>query len=314
MLYPLFFEPIYKNIIWGGRKLETYFKRNIPEGNVAESWEVCCHKNGMSIIKNGPLKGKTLDEVIKLYGKEILGKKYDSFPLLIKLIDANDKLSIQVHPDDDYSQRVENQLGKTEMWYVIDAKKDAKLVYGLKKGTTKESLKKALEENIVEKILNFVPVEKGDIIFIPSGTVHAILDGLLLAEIQQNSDITYRLYDWNRVDNDGKKRELHIDKALDVIDYDFEGKILKPIFIELDGYSISKAVSCKYFNVDIINIKEEFKDKPDNSFIIFTAIEGEGKLIYDKEYEIKMGDSFLIPASLGEFKIKGNLTLLKTTA
>lgn len=313
MLYPLFFEPVYKNIIWGGRKFETYFKRNIPEGNVAESWEVCCHKNGMSIIKNGPLKGETLDEVIDLFGKDILGEKYDRFPLLIKLIDANDKLSIQVHPDDEYSKRVENQLGKTEMWYVIDAKDGAKLVYGLKKGTTKESLKKALEENTVEELLNFVPVEKGDIIFIPSGTVHAILDGLLLAEIQQNSDITYRLYDWNRVDKDGKKRELHIDKALDVINYEFEGNVLKPKFKEYDGYKIAKAVNCNYFNVDIINVEHEFKDKPKDSFIIFTAIEGEGNLIYDEEYEIKMGDSFLLPASLTEFIIKGNLTLLKAT-
>ncbi|MCX7903493.1 MAG: class I mannose-6-phosphate isomerase [Caloramator sp.] len=313
MLYPLFFEPVYKNIIWGGRKFETYFKRTIPEGNVAESWEICCHKNGMSVIKNGPLKGKTLDEVIKLYGKEILGEKYDKFPLLIKLIDANDKLSVQVHPDDEYSKKIENQLGKTEMWYVIDAKDGAKLVYGLKKGTTKESLKNAIEYNTVEELLNFVPVEKGDIIFIPSGTVHAILDGLLLAEIQQNSDITYRLYDWNRVDKDGKKRELHIEKALDVIDYEFEGKVLKPKFKELSGYKIAKAVSCKYFNVDIINVEEEYKDKPTGSFIIFTAVEGEGKLIYGEEYEIKISDSFLIPASLNELEIRGNLTLLKTT-
>lgn len=313
MLYPLFFEPVYKNIIWGGRRFETYFKRTIPDGNVAESWEVCCHKNGMSVIKNGPLKGKTLDEVIKLYGKEILGEKYDKFPLLIKLIDANDKLSVQVHPDDEYSKKVENQLGKTEMWYVIDAKDSAKLVYGLKKGTTKEGLKNALEGNSVEDLLNFVPVKKGDIIFIPSGTVHAILDGLLLAEIQQNSDITYRLYDWNRVDKDGKKRELHIDKALDVIDYDFEGKVLKPEFKEHNGYKMAQAVSCKYFNVDIINVEEEFKDKPNYSFIIFTVVEGKGKLIYGEEYEIKIGDSFLIPAHLGEFKIDGKLTLLKTT-
>lgn len=313
MLYPLFFEPVYKNIIWGGRKFETYFKRTIPDGNVAESWEICCHQNGMSIIKNGPLQGKTLDEVIKLYKKEILGEKYDKFPLLIKLIDANDKLSIQVHPHDEYSKRVENQLGKTEMWYVIDAKEGAKLVYGLKKGTTRESLKKTIEENTIEELLNFVSVEKGDIIFIPSGTVHAILDGLLLAEIQQNSDITYRLYDWNRVDKDGKKRELHIDKALDVIDYDFEGKVLKPEFKEHNGYKMAQAVSCKYFNVDIIKVEKEFKDKPTDSFIIFTAVEGEGNLTYGEEYEIKVGNSFLIPASLNEFKIKGNLTLLKTT-
>ncbi|SEF71098.1 mannose-6-phosphate isomerase, type 1 [Caloramator fervidus] len=313
MLYPLFFQPIYKSTIWGGRKLESYFKRQIPDGNIAESWDISCHKKGMSIIKNGNLKGKTLEEAIKIYKKEILGDKHEYFPLLVKLIDANDKLSVQVHPDDEYAKKIENQFGKTEMWYVIDAKKDAKIIYGLKKGTTKENFKKAILKGNVEDFLNFVNVEKGDVIFIPSGTVHAILDELLLLEIQQNSDVTYRIYDWNRVDKDGKKRELHLDKALDVINYNFEGKVIKPKFKDFQNFKKAKAVCSKYFNVEIIKIEKEFKDVTRNSFIIFTAVEGEGKLIKNEEYQIKAGDSFLIPACLCDFKIEGNLTVLKTT-
>ncbi|MEZ0537751.1 type I phosphomannose isomerase catalytic subunit [Caldicellulosiruptoraceae bacterium PP1] len=316
MLYPLFFEPVYKEIIWGGRKLEKYFKRQIPDGNIAESWDVSCHKSGMSIIRNGKLKGKTLKEVLDFYGEDILGTKYNSFPLLVKLIDANDKLSVQVHPDDEYANRVENQLGKTEMWYVIDAKEDAKLIYGLKKGITKDDFKKAISYNTVEECLNYVSVTKGDIIYIPSGTVHAIMDGLLLAEIQQSSDVTYRIYDWNRVDKNGNKRELHVDKALDVINFNFEGLVLKPNFKDFKNFSIADAVISPYFNVKIIKISESYKSTSNNdTFTIYTAVEGIGEIKCDNtNFTINKGDSFLIPATLGNYEITGCLTLLETTA
>lgn len=315
MLYPLFFEPVYKEILWGGRKLEKYFNRNIPGGNIAESWDVSCHNSGMSVIINGNLEGKTLLEAIKLYGEEILGDKYDSFPLLVKLIDANDKLSVQVHPDDDYAKMVENQNGKTEMWYIIDAKEDAKLVYGLKKDITKEKFVEAININKVEECLNYVNVTKGDVIYIPSGTVHAIMDGLLLAEIQQSSDVTYRLYDWNRVDKKGNKRELHIKKALDVINFDFNGNVLKPKFEHFDGCEIAKAVRSPYFEVKIIKISRNYKSSCDGSFKIYTAVEGKGEVLYRGfPYRINCGDSFLMPAGLSEYEIKGNITLLETTA
>nr|WP_200956799.1 type I phosphomannose isomerase catalytic subunit [Caloramator mitchellensis] len=314
-MYPLFFEPVYKEIIWGGRKLEKYFNRNIPDGNIAESWEVSCHKSGMSIIRNGELKGTTLKEVIDSYGEIILGKKYNSFPLLVKLIDANDKLSVQVHPDDDYAKKFENQFGKTEMWYVIDAKENAQLVYGLKSEISKEKFIEAINLNKVEECLNYVNVSKGDVIFIPSGTVHAIMDGLLLAEIQQSSDVTYRLYDWNRVDKEGKRRELHIDKALDVINFNFEGNVLKPEFKSFDGYEIADAIKCPYFEVSIIKVNLSYKSNCNGSFKVYTAVEGEGEVLYNGiSYKINCGDSFLMPAELDEYEILGKITLLETKA
>ena len=202
MFYPLFFEPVYKNIIWGGRNLEKVLNRTLPEGTIAESWDVCCHKNGMSIVSNGPLKGIGLDELIKTNGALLVGKNCESmdrFPLLIKIIDANDKLSVQVHPGNDYALKVHGDLGKTEMWYVIAAKPGAKLIYGTLPGTSLETFSAAIKNGCLEETLNFIDIKTGDVIFIPSGTLHAIMDGLLIAEIQQNSDTTYRVFDWNRV-------------------------------------------------------------------------------------------------------------------
>ncbi|TDT61060.1 type I phosphomannose isomerase catalytic subunit [Fonticella tunisiensis] len=317
MLYPLFFEPVYKEIIWGGRNLEKVFNRNLPEGKVAESWEVCCHKNGMSIVSNGEFKDKSLEELIKEHGERLLGTKassLDRFPLLIKFIDANDRLSVQVHPGNEYALKVEGDLGKTEMWYILEAKEGAKLIYGTKPGVSKEEFKRAIENGTLEDYLNYVDVKKGDVAFIPAGTVHAIMDGLLIAEIQQNSDTTYRVYDWNRVDKNGKGRELHIDKALDVINFDFKGEVSRPVLNDFEGYSIGTLVTCDFFTVDKIVINEKYVDKTDGtSFFIFTAVEGEGEIIYDDQsYPIKSGNTFMVPADPHEFTIKGNLTLIKS--
>ncbi|MCX7884770.1 MAG: class I mannose-6-phosphate isomerase [Caloramator sp.] len=317
MLYPLFFEPVYKNIIWGGRDFERLFKRTLPEGNIGESWEICCHKNGMSIVSNGNLKGLTLKEIIEKYKEEILGIKCSdtsTFPLLIKFIDAKDKLSIQIHPDDDYALLNEGDMGKSEMWYIIDAKEDAKLIYGVKKGISKEDFEKAISNGNLEEYVNYVNVKKGDSVFIPSGTIHAILDGIVVAEIQQNSDTTYRVYDYNRVDSRGMKRQLHIKKALDVINFDFEGKIIKKDEIILDGYDVENIANCKYFVVDKINVKKCYKDKCNGqTFHAYTAVEGEGELIHNNiNYKINSGNSFLIPSSIGEYEIRGKITLLKS--
>ncbi|SEF55756.1 mannose-6-phosphate isomerase [Caloramator fervidus] len=316
MLYPLFFKPVYKETIWGGQNLRKILNRDLPFEKTAESWEVCCHKNGMSIIENGVLKGKTLREVIDLYKQDLIGYKtleYDRFPILIKYIDANDKLSVQVHPDDDYALKNEGDFGKTEMWYVLDAKKDAKLIYGVKKGVTKEEFKKALQEKRLEDCLNYVSVKKGDIIFIPAGTVHAILDGIVIAEIQQNSDTTYRVYDWNRVDKTGKPRELHIEKALDVIDFSMNGSVTFSNPVKMNGYCVANISRCKYFNVDEISVEYEYKDKTNGqTFFIYMCIEGNGKLIYKNgAYEIEMGKTFMLPAKEEQFSIHGRLKLLK---
>ena len=317
MLYPLFFEPVYKNIIWGGRNLETVFNRTLPPGAIAESWDVCCHKNGMSIVSNGPLKGKKLDELMKLYQLELLGKKcigMDRFPVLVKIIDANDKLSVQVHPGDAYALKDCGDLGKTEMWYIIDAKPDSRLVYGTLPGVSKEEFSASIADGTMQSKLRYLNVVKGDVIFIPFGTVHAIMEGLLIAEIQQNSDTTYRVFDWNRTDANGNPREIHVDKALDVINFDFDGKINTPIGVPRAGFLEEKLISCEYFKVDKITVESIYEDKTDNnSFYIYTALEGAGYLVHnDNTYNIPKGASFIIPATLGEFEIKGNLTLLKT--
>jgi mannose-6-phosphate isomerase len=317
MFYPILFEPIYKNAIWGGRSFETLFKRRLPSGIFSESWEVSSHKNGNSIIKNGKFKGQALGDIINLHGINFLGTRsanLDRFPLLIKFIDANDKLSVQVHPDNKYALEVEGDLGKTEMWYIVDAKENAQIIYGIREQISKDDLLSAAKNGDLENYLNYIKVKKGAVIFIPSGTVHAILDGIVIAEIQQNSDTTYRLYDWNRLDDNGSPRDLHIGKAIDVINFDFNEDIKSPKFCTFNGYSTSTLVQCDFFNVDLINIMNIFKDSTsEETFFIFTAVEGDGTLTYANiNYDISMGSSFLIPANCGEFTISGNITLLKS--
>jgi mannose-6-phosphate isomerase len=317
MLYPLFFKPVYKSIIWGGRNLETVFNRSLPLGNIAESWDVCCHKNGMSIVVNGEQRGKSLEELITTYGTSLIGEKsnnMDRFPLLIKLIDANDKLSIQVHPGNEYALKAHGDLGKTEMWYVIKAKPNAKLVYGTLPGTTREEMRDALINGTIEEKLNYVKVKADDIIFIPSGTIHAIMDGLLIAEIQQNSDTTYRVYDWNRCDASGGSRELHIERALDVIDFNFQGTIKACVNDFKIGYSISHIVDCEFFKVDKLVIDDVYADVTNGkTFLTYTCVSGSGIIEHDNVVtKIDSGSSFMLPANMGDYKIEGNMVLLKS--
>lgn len=251
-MYSIKFEPVFKEKVWGGNKLAKYLSKDVSmDVKVGESWEIACHREGTSKIRNGEYKGLTLEELIKHYGDIVFGKSIekitDRFPLLIKFIDANDKLSVQVHPDDEYAMKFEDDFGKTEMWYIVDAEPGAKLVYGLKKGITKEDFIKAIENNDFDEILREIEVKKGDVVFIPAGTIHAIGKGILIAEIQQSSDITYRVYDWNRVGLDGKPRELHIEKALDVINFDeyIEKPKVESTILHKDGYKKVNYVSCK---------------------------------------------------------------------
>ena len=210
-MYPIGFESIYYEKIWGGRDLET-FRDNLPDGDIGESWDIACHQNGTGVVANGYLKGKKFDEIIAEFGHALVGSKVstEKFPLLVKLINSREKLSVQVHPGDEYAQRFENQFGKTEAWYVVDAKPGAKLIVGTK-NCNKEVFEKAIAEGKSEEYLNVVEVKKGDCFLINSGLVHAICEGLIIAEIQQNSDVTYRVYDY------GRPREIHVEKSLDVI-------------------------------------------------------------------------------------------------
>lgn len=317
MLYPLFFKPLYKEAIWGGRNIGHIFKRKLPDGNIAESWEICCHDKGKSVITNGILSGNTLEEAIDEDRMGILGKnnyKKDIFPLLVKFLDAHDRLSVQVHPDDKYAKKYENELGKTEMWYVIDADKESRIVYGLKEGMSKDIIVKSLENGSVAECLNYVKVKRGDVIFIPPGTVHALLKGVVVLEIQQNSDITYRLYDWNRRDMYGRERELHIEKALDVLNFEPIISSKKHNLRQHEGFNKKTLVKSKYFISEKIEVLQQYKDKTyGESFYIFNCISGKGKLLYKElKYSLQPGDTFMIPAFLGEFNIEGKIDMIKT--
>ncbi|WBW97024.1 type I phosphomannose isomerase catalytic subunit [Oceanirhabdus sp. W0125-5] len=308
-MYPLKFKNIYFEKIWGGRDFEL-FRDNMPEGNIGESWDIACHKNGTSVVANGEFEGMKLDELIEEKGAELIGSKISSdwFPLLIKLINAKESLSVQVHPDDEYGMKVEGEMGKTEVWYVVEAFEGANLVVGTKEGCTKEQFKAAIERGNLEPHMNKILVEKGDVYFVKSGLIHAIGEGVIIAEIQQNSDTTYRVYDYDR------GRELHVEKALDVVDLSLIGKKSTGVKLEGEGFSKSYLCLCKDFSLELYDVSTCIKEVSDNErFYAFTCVEGEGKVKYkDGEVDINKGDSVMIPAALGEYELVGEMKLLKS--
>lgn len=317
MIAPIKTKPVFKQYIWGGSALADKYGKEIDDNFAAESWEISCHDDGLSLIAEGEYAGKTLKEVVMGDKLNMIGYETDEFPLLVKFLDANKNLSVQVHPDDDFAREHENgSLGKTEMWYVIDAKPDAKLVYGLKDGVTKEMLKKALQDGTAENLLNFVPAKKGDAFFIPSRTLHAICSGLLIAEIQQSSNTTYRVYDYNRTDAQGNKRPLHIEKALAVINFEsVAGKekfVPKPV--DCVGGKAAVISECEFFTV----IKYETNGcvtiiPPSRRFELLICTEGSACLKYDGgEMLIASGDSVFVPAALGEYSIDGAAQILRS--
>lgn len=307
-MYPIKFENLYYERIWGGKDLQR-FRDNVPKGIIGESWDIACHKNGTGKVKNGELKGKTFDEIIKLYGTDLLGAEIDTkeFPLLIKLITAQDKLSVQVHPNDEYANRVEKDSGKTEAWYVVDAEEGASLIVGTK-DCDKETFRKAISEGNLDQYLNKIPVKKGDFFYVQSGLVHAICEGVLIAEIQQNSDTTYRVYDYNR------GREIHVEKALEVIDFSLKGENSKGILMQKEGYDKTYLCLGEYFTIQKYKINTYAKEKSNKErFYLFTCVEGNGIIKYNGgEEKILMGDSIFIPAALGDYELIGNFTLLKS--
>jgi len=319
VLYPLKFTPVYKHYIWGGRNLLSLGKK-LPEGIVAESWELCCHPDGMSIISNGIHAGRTLRSMLDEYGHEIIGSTCiegcKDFPLMIKFIDANDKLSVQVHPDDAYAMANEGEPGKNEMWYVINAKPGASLIYGLRPGVTKEVFREAISRNSVDECLNTAEVKPGDFFYIRAGLVHAIGEGILLAEIQQNSNLTYRIYDYNRVDSAGKPRPLHIEKALDVIDfYGSNQKNVKKIL----SYNISSSASVSvlaagpYFCAEVYDMSGMImQDTGADQFHIYVFIDGRGSIDTDAgSLSVEKGDTVLIPSCIGSYSLKGSMKAIR---
>ena len=312
MLTPIKLNPVCKEIIWGGNRLKNEYNKKSDLSNIAESWELSCRQDGMNKIVGGEFDGKTLEEYIKANGEAVVSNsKQPFFPLLIKFIDAEDNLSVQVHPDDEYGLKNANSLGKTEMWYIIDAKEGAQLVYGLKEGVTNEEFSEAIKNGCVEEKLNYVDVKKGDVFFIPSGLVHAIGAGILLAEIQQNSNITYRVYDYNRVGKDGKPRELHVSDALNVIVNRTPEEIEK-IQFSTNVKDCNTLASCEYFNVKKFNIDADCKFSTNaESFASILCLDGCGKIEFNGNcYPLCKGDSYFIPASMGEFTVSGKLEII----
>ncbi len=313
------FEPILKEMIWGGDRISQLLKIE-NKNKIGENWTLSFREQDTSVVAEGKYSGRSLKDLVESNKKEMLGDLFldmETFPLLVKIIHAKDNLSIQVHPNDFYAL---NELGlpygKTEMWYIIEAEPDTKLVAGLKAGVTKEVFEEAICNKTVMDCLNFVDVKKGDVIDIPAGLVHAITSGLLIAEIQQNSDTTFRVYDYERVDANGNQRELHIDRALDVID--FTGKLKSDVITgettSVEGAVVTKYINNDYFTVDKYVVNNNFKDSSlFDRFSIITVVDGAGVIKFgEEELVVNIGETVFIPAYLGDYEVSGNLTILKS--
>lgn len=314
-LYPLKFQPILKDRIWGGTKLKTYLNKPIISEITGESWEISTVENDVSIIANGFFKGKSLNELINEFPEQVLGTKVykrfgKQFPLLFKYLDAREDLSIQVHPNDELAAKRHNSFGKTEMWYVMQADANAKLIVGFKEKSAPEHFLKNLENNSILDILDVKNVKQGDVFFLETGTVHAIGAGTVIAEIQQTSDITYRIYDFDRVDANGKTRELHVDLALDAINYDVVEA--QKDYSKVENVS-NEMVHCQYFTTNFIPLDGEMRfDKNKESFSVYMCVEGSFELLYEEEkYEYKTGDTILVPSDITEFEMKGVASVLE---
>ena len=318
MKEPLLLIPACKDYIWGGSRLKTDYHKRSPQPVVAESWELSCHPDGPSRVANGPLAGHTLPEALALMGPGCLGKRarrFDRFPLLIKLIDAEKDLSIQVHPDNDYALAHEGEYGKTEMWYVADAKPGASLLYGFEQEISRQELAQRMKDNTLLEVLHRQPVKAGDLLFIPAGTIHAICGGVLIAEIQQNSNTTYRVYDYGRLGADGKPRALHVEKALDVISIQKPAPLTAaPTETSPAGNQRRRLARCPYFDGDGLQVQDAMTlETGEDSFCSLLFLEGQGQIQWQGgALPFSKGDSFFVPAGLGRFTLSGPGTLLAT--
>lgn len=313
--YPLIFQPILKERIWGGNKLNTVLGKELPFKNTGESWELSAVKGDISVVKNGFFSGKSLQELIDLYPSEILGTTVfnrfgNQFPLLFKFIDAREDLSIQVHPNDELAAKRHDSFGKTEMWYVMQADPNSRIIAGFKKDSNQEEFLKSVENKTVIDLLDAVEAKQGQCFFLETGTVHAIGAGVMIAEIQQTSDITYRIYDFDRVDANGNKRDLHLDNALDAINYHKSS-------IQVDYSNLpnkaNSLVNCTYFTANFISLTKSYvPDIAVGSFSVYLCTEGSFTIkCEDNDYSFEKGDTVLIPSALIVKEIIGNADLLE---
>ena len=310
-LYPLKFQPILKDKIWGGQKLQQLLHKSTSSTKAGESWEISDVEGDTSIVANGPLKGTSLKTLMDTYTSDLMGAKNfrqfgNKFPLLIKFIDAKQDLSVQLHPNDELAKARHNSFGKTEMWYVVQADPASNLIVGFNQEMTPELYVKHLEDKTLQSILNFDAVKAGDTYFIEVGRIHAIGAGVLLAEIQQTSDITYRVYDWDRVDADGNERELHNDIALEAFDFDMPDNFRVQYAPKSNVFT--ELVSCPYFTTNVLEVTETIsKQNTQDSFVIYMCVEGKANLVVDGIVtEFSMGETVLIPACIETFSISSN--------
>lgn len=307
---PLFFEPIFKERIWGGQALKE-FGYELHSDQTGECWAFSAHPNGQSVVKNGKLKGLTLGELWEKHRELFGNSEGDRFPLLTKILDANDDLSVQVHPNDAYAREHENgELGKTECWYIVDCKEGAEIIYG-HHAKTREELAKMIEEGRWNDLLRRVPVKAGDFFFVPSGTIHAIGEGIIILETQQNSDTTYRVYDYDRRDKDGSLRELHIQQSIEVTTVPSADPEIQSATKKIDGLEMTTFVECDYFTVHKWDLNGSAQLEQDQQFLLISVIEGEGALNHDgHSHPFRKGDHFLLPSEFGQYQLTGNAKLI----
>lgn len=310
---PLFLIPVFQERVWGGTKLESEFHYDIPSSMTGECWAVSAHPNGQSIVRNGAFKGIELGELYKQEPALFGNHQSAVFPLLTKILDSNQDLSVQVHPNDDYACENENgELGKTECWYVIDCEIDAEIIFG-HTAQTKEQFIDMIRNGQWDQLLTRVKIKPGDFFYVPSGTIHALCTGALILETQQSSDTTYRLYDYDRLDQNGNKRELHLEKSMDVTTIPHQITNVQPKVETLSGATITKFIEAEYFTVYKWDVHEKLALTQDKDFLIASVIDGEGILqTSSNQYELKKGDHFILPSDLGEFSIQGNVTLISS--
>lgn len=310
MQEPMFLKPVFQEKIWGGSRLKSVFGFDIPNDKIGEDWAISAHTHGVSVVENGEFKGQKLDDLWKEH-KELFGHPTEPvFPLLIKILDAEDELSVQVHPDDAYGMEHEGELGKTECWYIIDAEPGAEIIYG-HHAKTREELTDMIKEGRWDDLLKKVPVKKGDFFYVPSGTIHAIGKGIMILETQQSSDTTYRVYDYDRKDANGQKRELHIQQSIDVTTVPAQTPELQIKEVRKGQSSIVTYLETEFFNVYEWGIKGITSFKKQAPYTLATVINGAGELIVEnKTYLLEKGTSFILPAEIAEWTIQGELTII----
>lgn len=310
-MQPLFLQPVFKERIWGGTTLQTEFGYDIPSNHTGECWAISAHPNGPSLIQNGPYAGMGLDELWSKHPELFGNPKEAVFPLLTKILDANRDLSVQVHPADAYAQVHENgELGKTECWYIIDCKEDADIIFG-HNAKTKEELVKQIEDGKWDELLRKVKIKPGDFFYVPSGTIHALCEGTLVLETQQSSDTTYRVYDYNRRDESGNLRELHLQKAIDVTTVPHQDQSSTPSVKKYENTTITTYVESDFFSVYKWDVCGKTSFSFDDRYLLLSVINGSGNLLHNGEkYDLEKGTHLIIPFHFGSFELDGNCELI----